>query len=191
MSVSYVRSLSIATLLVSAACAPVSDFRPPSALVQDDRHFEAGGGGVYVTPRPYVVEPGHGSGQFWFTGRPAKWLLLSAVGAFDEKSALGGAAALARFLKTDRFVAGTSVELGYAWAGVSLSGAVRLYDDAWLYTAPKISNWGKFPIGSLPLGVSIPLIEGFALRAEAQVSWERFVYYNRRIHLGGAVVYAW
>jgi hypothetical protein len=120
MSTANARALCIGTLLVSAACAPVSDFRPPSALVRDDRIFEAGGGGVYVSPRPYAVEPGHANGQFWFTGRPTRWLLLSAVGAFDDKSALGGGAALARFLTTDRFVAGTSVELGFAWAGVSL-----------------------------------------------------------------------
>jgi len=177
--------------VVLTGCAPLADFRPPSALVRNGKTFEVGGGGVYVSPRPYVIESGHGNGQLWFTDRAADWLSLSFVGAFDTRSALGGAAALARVITTDRFVGGTGLELGFAWGGASLSGSVRLFDDAWLYTAPRISNWGKFLDFGLPLGVSIPLVDGFVLRVESQASWEKFAYYNRRIHVGGAVAYEW
>lgn len=173
------------------ACAPVADFRPPSALVRGDRDVEVGGGGVYVSPRPYVIESGHGSGQVWLTGRVAPWLSLSTVTAVDGSSLLGGVGALGRFLTTDRVVAGTGVEVGYAWGAASLSGAVRLFDDTWLYTAPRLFNWGKFAAFGLPFGASVHVTGGFHLRAEAQLSWEDFQYYNRRLHLGAAAVYAW
>jgi hypothetical protein len=174
-----------------AACAPLADFRPPSALVRGGRHFEVGGGGVYVSPRPYVVESGHGNGQFWFTGRATNWLSLSAVGAFDDRSALGGAGALARFLTTDRVVAGVGIEAGFAWAGASLSGSARLFDDVWLYTAPRVSNWGKFVDVGVPVGLSVPVIDGFVFRVEGQASWEKLAYYDRRLHVGGALAYEW
>lgn len=175
----------------SIGCAPLADLRPPSALVRGGRTFEVGGGGVYVTPRPYVVESGHANGQLWFTGKAANWLSLSVVGAFDTRSALGGAGALARVVTKDRFVGGTGVELGFAWAGASVSGAVRLFDDAWIYTAPRLSNWGKFLDFGIPVGVSLPLVYGFVLRAEGQASWEKLAYYNRRIHIAGALAYEW
>jgi hypothetical protein len=146
---------------------------------------------MYVTPRPYVIESGHANGQFWFTGKALDWLSLSAVGAFDDKSALGGGAALARFLTTDRVVAGVGIEAGYAWAGASLSGAARLFDDAWIYSTPRVSNWGQFVDVAIPLGISVPIVSGFLLRAEGAVSWEKLAYYNRRFHVGGAVVYEW
>jgi hypothetical protein len=178
-------------MAVLSGCAPLADFRPPSALVRGGRNFEVGGGGVYVTPRPYVVESGHANGQLWFTGKAASWLSLSLAGAFDSRSALGGAAALARIVTTDRFVGGTGVELGFAWAGASVSGAFRLFDDAWIYTAPRLSNWGKFLDFGVPVGLSLPIVDGFVLRAEGQASWEKLAYYNRRIHVGGALAYEW
>ena len=185
------RQALFASLFVALGCAPMADFRPPSALVRGDRTFEMGGGGVYVSPRPYVVEHAHGMGQLWFTGRAARWLSLSAVGAFDTQSALGGGAALARFLTTDRVVAGVGAEAGFAWAGASLSGAARLFDDAWIYTSPRVYNWGKFLAVGIPVGVSIPVVSGFVVRAEGQTSWESLKYYNRRLHLGAAVAYEW
>jgi hypothetical protein len=178
-------------LVGAVACAPVADFRPPSALVRGDRTFEVGGGGVYVSPRPYVVESGHQMGQFWFTGRATRWLSLSAVGGFDAHSALGGGAALARFVTTDRFVAGASVEAGFAWGATSLSGAARLFDDTWVYAAPRVFNWGKFVAVGVPVGASVHVFDGFSLRAEVQTSWEDLKYYNRRTHVGAAAAYDW
>lgn len=179
------------SLFLLSACAPVADFRPPSALVRDDRTFEAGAGVVHVSPRPYVQEEGHNTGQAWFTGRPTKWLLLSGIAGADAHSVLGGGAALARFLRTDRFVAAGSVEAGFAWGAASLSGGARLFDDTWVYTAPRFFNWGMYPAVGIPVGVSARIVDGFILRAEGQLSWQNFRYYNRRTHLGLAAAYEW
>jgi len=175
-----------------AACtAPIADLRPPNALVQDDRSFEAGAGAAMVRPRPYVIEDAHGEGQFWITGRVAPWLNVSGVGAFDAHTGKGGIAALARYLTTDRFVAGIGAEAGYAWVAGSLSGSVRLFDDTWLYTSPRVSNWGQFVNPGIPVGLSAGIYNGLSLRAEAQLSWEDLKYHNRRLHLAAAAVYAW
>jgi hypothetical protein len=144
-----------------------------------------------VTARPYVIESSHGEGQLWFTGRVAPWLSLSALGAFDTHTALGGGAALARFVTTDRVVAGVGAELGYAWAGASLSGAVRLFDDTWLYASPRVANWGILVGAGIPVGLSARVYRGFVLRAEGQASWEALKYYNRRFHFGAAAAYEW
>jgi len=183
--------LALGASLGALACAPVADFRPPSALVRGNQTFEVGGGGVYVSPRPYVVESGHGSGQLWFTGRAARWLSLSLVSAFDRHSALGGAQALARFVTTDRAVAAVGVEAGFAWGGASLEGAARLFDDTWIYAAPRVFNWGKFVAVGVPVGLSLHVVGGLSVRGEAQVSWEDLQYYNRRLHVGAAAAYEW
>jgi len=138
-----------------------------------------------------VSEAAHTEGQFWLTGRATSWLSLTGVGAFDGRSGLGGIAALARYVTTDRFVAGIGAEGGYAWLGGSLSGAVRLFDDTWIYAAPRVSNWGIFAAPAVPFGVSARIYDGFHLRAEAQFSWQDAKYYNRRIHFAGAAVYQW
>jgi hypothetical protein len=174
-----------------ACVAPVADLRPPSALVHDDRTFEIGAGVVNVRPRQYVIEDAHTEGQFWFTGRAASWLSLTGVGAFDGHSGLGGIAALARYVTTDRFVGGIGAEGGYAWVGGSLSGAARLFDDTWVYAAPRVSNWGIYVTPAVPFGVSARIHGGFHLRAEAQFSWQELKYYNRRFHLAGAAAYEW
>lgn len=177
------------------ACAPFADFRPPNALVESDRTFEAGAGVVHVSPRPYVDESPKNVSQFWFSGRPTRWLNLSFVGAVDSHPAAGGVAggvsALARYVTTDRFVAAAEVEAGYAWAGTSLSGAVRLFDRTWVYAAPRFYNFGDAPTVGIPAGISARIVEGFVLRAEGQVSWADLQYYNRRTHLGAALVYTW
>lgn len=182
-----------ATLICCAACnAPITDLRPPCALVHEDRAYEVGGGAAMVTPRPYVsTESAHGEGQLWFTDRILPWLSLSGVGAFDTHTAKGGVAGLARYLTTDRFVAGVGAEGGYAWYGGSLSAAGRLFDDTWIYVAPRISNWGIFLNPALVGGATARIYDGFHLRAEAQVSWEDFKYYNRRLHLAAAAAYEW
>ncbi len=181
-----------ASLLVSTACtAPIADMRPPSALVHDDRTFEMGGGAAMAGPRPYVIESGHGEGQVWFTGRVVPWLSLSGIGAFDTHTGKGGVSALARYVTTDRFVAGVGAEAGYAWLAGSLSASGRLFDDTWVYTAPRFFNWGIFPAAAVPVGFSSRIYGGFHLRGEAQLSWENFKYYNRRLHLAAAAVYEW
>lgn len=144
-----------------------------------------------VGPRPYVVESSHGEGQLWFTDRLAPWLSISGVGAFDAATVKGGAAVLARYVTTDRFVAGVGAEAGFAWYAGSLSAAGRLFDDTWIYAAPRISNWGVFVTPGIPVGLTTRVYDGFRLRAEAQFSWEDFKYYNRRLHLAAAAAYEW
>lgn len=177
--------------LGTSACAPLSDLRPPSALSQGDTTFEAGAGVARISKRPYVDEDPKSTGQVWFTGRAARWLNLSAVGAFDAHAAAGGVSALARYVTTDRFVAGVGVEGGFAWGAASLSAAGRLFDRTWLYTAPRFGNWGDVPSVGIPAGLSARIVGGFQLRVEGQVSWADFKYYNRRIHLAAAGVYEW
>lgn len=176
-------------LSMAAGCAPPADLRPPSALVFDDKFLEVGAGVVHVSKRPYVDESPRNVGQSWLTVRAAPWLSLSAVSAFDHEGALGGAAALFRLVRTDRFVLGTSAEAGYAWGAASVSSAVRLVDGAWIYTAPRVSNWGDAASVGLPIGLSLKLVAGLHVRTEVQWSWEDLKYYNRRIHSGIAMAY--
>jgi hypothetical protein len=69
--------------------------------------------------------------------------------------------------------------------------SVRLFDETWLYTSPRLQTWTDELGVGLPFGLSAGLLSGLSLRAEAQVSWADFVYYNRRVHLGAAAVYTW
>ncbi len=184
--------LALVGILGTNACvAPVADLRPPSALVHDDRTFEVGMGAVTVRPRQYVIEESHEEAQLWLTGRATPWLSLSGLGAFDGHSGLGGLAALARYLTTDRFIAAIGAEGGYAWVGGSLSGAVRLFDDTWIYASPRVFNWGIFATPAVPVGLSARIYDGFHLRAEAQLSWQELKYYNRRLHVAGGAAYEW
>jgi hypothetical protein len=185
------RLVLVSTIAAAACAAPVADLRPPSAMVHDDRTFEVGAGAVTVRPRQYVIEDSHEEAQLWFTGRATPWLSLSGLGAFDGHSGVGGIAALARYVTTDRFIAGIGAEGGYAWVGGSLSGAVRLFDDTWIYTAPRVSNWGIFVAPAVPVGFTSRIYDGFSFRAEAQLSWQDAKYFNRRLHLAGGAAYEW
>jgi hypothetical protein len=120
-----------------------------------------------------------------------EWLTLSAVAAFDDEAALGGVAALAKPVRSDRFVGGVEAEIGFAWGAVSLPVSLRLFDRTWVYSAPRFHNWAdEFSFG-LPVGLSAGLLPRFDLRVEGQISWAELVYYNRRIHYGAAAVYHW
>lgn len=131
----------IAATLAAAGCAPAASFRPPTGPMED-RSLELGGGGVAVSPRPYVQERWSGSGQLWATGPVADWLDLSAVVAFDDEAALGGGAAQARYVRTDRFAGAVELELGWAWGALALPVAVRLFDETWVYASPRLGTYG-------------------------------------------------
>lgn len=153
------------------------------------RRFEVGAGAAMVTPRPYVDEPARGVGQLWVSGEPTRWLSLSAITVFDTNAAALGGAARVNVVRTADFVGGVEGEVGYAWLGASLPLAVRLFDQTWLYAAPRIGNWGIDPVFGLIGGVSARVSGGFILRVETQTSWQDFKYYNRRQHLGLAAAY--
>jgi hypothetical protein len=170
--------------------------------MSDGRSGEVGGGVAAVTPRPYVDEPTRATGQLWWTGRAADWASVSAIAAFDLDAVAAGGAFLAKYLQSERVVLGAEAELGYAWAALAAPAAVRLVDDWWLYTAPRVSNWGgpsRFELSAvlkvlavgIPVGANIPVCCGFVVRPEVQVSWVDFKYYNRRIHYGVAAAFQW
>lgn len=155
----------------------------------EGRSLEVGVGAAMVTSRPYVSEPARGAGQVWVSGEPTRWLSLSGVTVFDTGAAGVGGAVRINYLRTPDFVAGVEGEGGFAWIGGSLPFAYRLFDQTWIYGAPRIANWGIDPIFGVTGGLSARIYGGFILRAETQISWQNFKAYNRREHFGLAAAY--
>jgi hypothetical protein len=59
------------------------------------------------------------------------------------------------------------------------------------YCSPRIGNWGASLTGFSPCGISADLYRGLELRAEVQLGWAGFEYYERRLHLGLGVAQQW
>lgn len=169
-------------------CGPLATFRPASGLMPD-RRMEAGLGVSAVTPRPYVNEGPASAGQAWLSGNIGPRFALTGIAAFDDDAVAAGGAARFTPLKRDRVVAGLEQELGYAWFAVSTPVAVRLVDQTWLYTAPRLGTWGVDLSFGVPVGLSVRVYDGLMLRAEWQRSWQDFKYYNERDHYGLAVAH--
>jgi hypothetical protein len=181
-------ALALLLLLLLPACTPIAGFRPASGLLPDKR-LEIGGGGAVIGPRPYVEEPARGAGQVWATGRTSRRVTLSAIGAFDDSAvALGGAVRL-DYLRTGRVAAGVEVEGGFAWAGASVPAALRLFDETWLYTAPRLGTRGLEWAIELPVGLSVRIFDGWMVRAEYRVSWVELDPFTRRHLVGFATAY--
>jgi hypothetical protein len=176
------------TLLLLTGCAPLVGFRPASGLLPDKR-LELGGGGAIVGPRPYVEEKTHGAGQFWATGRAGGHVTLSAIGAFDTSAIAIGGAVRYDYLRLDRIAAGAEVEGGFLWAGTSLPVALRLFDETWLYTAPRIGARSDGWALELPAGLSVRVYDGWMIRAEYRISWVNLDAFTRRHHGGIAIAY--
>jgi hypothetical protein len=174
-----VRAVIAAALLASAGCAPVAGFRPPAPLLPD-RSVELGAGGVALSPRPYVQEPWRGAGQLWAAGPISKRFDLGAVAAFDLDGAAVGATLRLHVSTHDRFALAVDTELGWGWISLSVPLGVRLFDETWLYTAPRLFNWGQRPAVAVPVGLSVRIADGFFLRAEAQAVWPDLSPYQRR-----------
>lgn len=151
--------------------------------------MEAGFGVAAVTPRPYVNEATASAGQAWLSGSVGPKFTLTGIAAFDDDAAAAGGAARFTPLKLDRVVAGLEQELGYAWFAVSTPVAVRVVDQTWIYTAPRLSTWGVDLAFGVPVGLSVRVYDGLMLRAEWQRSWQDFKYYNKRDHYGLAVAH--
>lgn len=173
---------------VLIGCGPVAGFRPAAGLMPD-RRAEAGFGVAEVSPRPYVEEPAATAGQAWLSGRATRHIDLTGLFAFDDDAVAGGLAARFMPLRSDRFVAGFEQELGYAWFAASTPVALRLFDQTWLYTSPRLGTWGAELSFMVGLGASVRLYDGLMLRAEWQRSWQDFKYYNRRDHRGLAIAH--
>jgi hypothetical protein len=170
------------------ACAPAANLRSAQGLLPNQR-YEVGAGVARVSSRPYVDEPSTVSGQLWFSGKITDAFLFSTIGAFDDEAALGGIAVRWQPLRLDRVAAGIELEGGVLWLGGSLPLALRLVDQTWLYTAPRLANWGAELTPFVPLGLSVRIVAGLSVRVEAQLSWADFEYYNRRLHLALGVAY--
>lgn len=146
-------------------------------------------GATTVSPRPYVTESRSSAGQVWISGEPTRRVALTALSVFDDDALGVGGSVRVDALHADRFAAGVETEVGYAWGGVSTPMAGRVFDQTWLYTAPRLGTWGLDPIFGVPVGVSARMVDGLILRVEWQRSWQSFKYYNRRDHLGAAIAY--
>jgi hypothetical protein len=173
---------------VIVGCSPIANLRPASGLMPGKK-LELGGGVAALGPRPFVSEDWESSGQIWVTGNASPKITLSGITAFDTDALAAGAALRLNALSEDRVAGGIEGELGYAWAAVSRPFALRVFDQSFVYTAPRLGTWSTGPIFGMPLGVSLRVYEGFMIRAEAQISWQDFKYYNRRAHLAAGVAY--
>lgn len=179
--------LVLAASSAAASCAPQSNFRPASGIMSD-RSFEVGGGGTLVGPRPFVDEPTQGAGQLWFSGRAAKNLTLTGIGAIEASAfALGGGARI-DVVRTNRFAFGPEVELGFLWAALNVGAAVRLFDQTYVYTAPRLGSRGADWALDIPGGLSVRVYEGIMLRAEYRVAWTGELSYFQQRRIAGAAL---
>jgi hypothetical protein len=182
--------VALAAASLAIGCAPPMSLRPIGGLPLD-RNAEVGAAFVRVGARPYVEESWQGVGQAWGSLRVSPALDLSAVTAFDNSGFAFGAAAKLAYVRGSRVWLGVEGEAGWAWAALALPASLRIVGELRVYTAPRIGNWGSEWTPGIPVGVSVPIYGGFVLRAEGQVSWADFKYYNRRFLAAGAVVFQW
>src|SRR3954466_613391 len=182
--------LALGAVTLALGCAPPMCMRPVGGLPLT-RNAEVGAAFAGVGPRPYAEESWQGVGQAWGTMRVSPAVDLSAITAFDPSGfALGGAVKVA-FVRGSRVWLGAEAEAGWAWAAAVLHASLRIVGELRIYTAPRFGNWGTEWTPGIPLGVSVPIYDGFVLRAEGQVSCADFKYCNRRVLAAGAVVYQW
>ena len=144
-----------------------------------------------IEPRPYVQEPAQRLGQAWWMQRlNERWLFTTLV-AFDTSAVLGGTALRWDAFPGGRLAVSPELELGLFWAAASVPMTLRLWQGTGIYTSPRLGNWGAEVTPFIPVGVTSELFLGLVLRAEAQLSWANFQYYNRRVHWGFAVAHQW
>lgn len=181
------RALCLA-LLVLTGCSPIAGFRPASGLLPGKR-LELGGGGAILGPRPFVEEPVRGTGQLWATGRLSRRVTVSGIGAFDTSAVAVGGAVRFDYLRVNRFAAGAEIEGGFAWLGASTPLALRLFDETWLYTAPRLGTRSFAWALEVPAGLSVRVHHGWMVRAEYRISWVELEPFSRRHHAGLALAY--
>jgi hypothetical protein len=173
-----------------AACAPSQGFRPAGA-VDTERPRELGVAFSSVEARPYVEETAQYLGQAWWTVRLDERWALTTLAAFDSSAAAAGAALRFQIASGQRAALAAEVEGGFAWAAVGAPATLQLWRGLALYTAPRLGTWGSDITPFVPLGVSAQIARSLALRAEAELSWADFRYYNRRLHWGFAIAHQW
>jgi hypothetical protein len=172
-------------------CAPLGELRPGS-MMMPGRSSEIGAGLVHVGPRtPYVEESPANVGMLWASRDATRAINVSLVSAFDRNALAIGAALRVNALRYDRFAGGLELQLGHAWGALVLPVAVRLHDQTWVYTSPRFGTIGRDPSFGVPVGLSVRVWSGLALRGELQSSWQDFRYYNRRLHSALGVAWEW
>jgi hypothetical protein len=181
--------ITLAWLLHGVACAPSQSFRP-ARLVGEDAH-EVGIALSNIEARPYVVEPTQRVGQGWWATPLNEHWSLAIAAAFDASAVVGGAGLRFSIARSRRVALAVELELGLFYAGVSIPAALGLWPGGALYCSPRLGNWGPDVTPFLPCGLAVEIIDGFSVRAEGQLSWAEFQYYNRRAHWGFAVAHHW
>ena len=190
----YARHLVLATACaVLGACQPLASFRPASGIGAD-RDVEVGFGAGALGSKPFAVQGKlSGSGQLWISSEAADWLLLTGVLAIGETrrapqtAVAAGAAARVQAVELDRFALGAELELGWLWGALLVPMALRLFDETWLYAAPRFGSFGDELSAGFLAGISLHLHGGVFLRAETQWTWPRLDPFERRIYAGGAL----
>jgi hypothetical protein len=177
-------------LLIAQACSPSQSFRPGGSLLPGRSH-ELGIAISNIEPRPYVEESAQRLGQAWWMQQLSERWLFTTLVAFDTSAVLGGTALRWDAFPGSRLAVSPELELGLFWAAASLPMTLRLWHGTGIYTSPRLGNWGAEVTPFLPIGVTSELFHGLVLRAEAQLSWANFQYYNRRVHWGFAVAHQW
>ncbi len=179
------------TLTLVTACAPVASMRPAGELLERQRTAELGVAMTGLGPRPYVVESWQYIGEMWGTVALGHDLEISGIGLLDDQAVAGGGAVRWTPLRPHPLAVGVEVEAGFAWAAFSLPFSLHVAPPFWIYSAPRLGNLGYYLTPSLPLGLSLETLPGLVLRAEAQISWEQFLAYQRRTHAAAGLAYQW
>jgi hypothetical protein len=156
-----------------------------------ERPHELGVAFSSVGARPYVEETAQYVGQAWWTLRLDERWALTTLAAFDSSAAAAGAALRVEIASGQRAALAAEAEAGVAWAALGLPATLRIWPGGALYTAPRLGTWGSDITPFVPLGASVQLARSIALRAEAELSWADFRYYNRRLHWGIALAHQW
>jgi hypothetical protein len=172
------------------ACAPSQGFRP-AGMLDAERPRELGVAFSSVEARPYVDETSQYVGQVWWALRLDERWALTTLAAFDSSAAAAGAALRYEVASGQRAALAAEVEGGVAWAAVGVPATLRLWRGAAVYTAPRLGTWGSDITPFLPFGASVQIARSIAVRAEAELSWADFRYYNRRLHWGFAIAHQW
>ncbi len=172
----------------SLGCSPIAGFRPP-ASIPDDRVAEVGGGGVVVSPRPFVDEPVRAAGQVWASTRASKLLTVTGLGAFDLGAIALGGALRADVVKTPRLALGGEAEAGLLWGAASVPFSLRIVGPVWIYTAPRLGSRGVTWAVDVPAGIDLRVRSLLSVRLEYRASWAELDPFQRR-HQGGLAL-AW
>ena len=185
--------ISATAIAVLCACQPLASFRPASGIGAN-RDIELGFGAGALGGKPFAVqEKLSASGQLWVSSEAAEWLLLSGVVAIGETrrapqtAIAAGAAARLQAIELDRFSLGAELELGWLWGALLVPMAVRLFDETWIYAAPRFGSFGDEIAAGFLCGVSLHLHDGVFLRAETQWTWPQLDPFERRMYAGGAL----